>query len=112
MPLSQLVSGPVSEFMTEPGPSIQTFPAASATSPPVPHVPSVQRALEDAPPPVDTAPSPSAPGTTGAPEAQAGGGATQDLDDLAHRLYPKIRPYLKRELWLDRERAGSLTGLS
>jgi hypothetical protein len=68
-------------------------------------VPSAQRALEDAPPPVDTAPSPSAPGTPGAQ-------GTQDLDDLAQRLYPKIRPYLKRELWLDRERAGSLTGLS
>jgi hypothetical protein len=74
-------------------------------------VPSAQRALEDAPPPVDTAPPPSAPGTQGAPGTQAGGG-TQDLDDLAHRLYPKIRPYLKQELWLDRERAGSLTGLS
>jgi hypothetical protein len=53
--------------------------------------------LEAEPPPVLT--------------AQAGGG-TQDLDELAQRLYPKIRPYLKRELWLDRERAGSLTGLS
>jgi hypothetical protein len=71
-------------------------------------VASVQRALEDAPPPVVSAQTPPA---TGAPGAQAGGG-TQDLDDLAHRLYPKIRPYLKRELWLDRERAGSLTGLS
>jgi hypothetical protein len=30
------------------------------------------------------------------------------LDDLARKLYPKIRPYLKRELWLDRERAGML----
>ncbi|MGH2706302.1 MAG: hypothetical protein ACRDJ4_14825 [Actinomycetota bacterium] len=34
-----------------------------------------------------------------------------DLDDLARRLYPKIRPYLRRELWLDRERAGRLTDL-
>jgi len=36
---------------------------------------------------------------------------TDDLDDLARRLYPKIRPYLKRELWLDRERAGMLVDL-
>jgi len=34
-----------------------------------------------------------------------------DMDDLARRLYPKIRPYLKRELWLDRERAGMLADL-
>jgi len=107
--------------MTEPGPSIQTFPAAlgavsSATVPQpevqswsLPDVLSAQRVLEDAPPPVDTAQTPSAPATAG---AQAAGGGTQDLDDLARRLYPKIRPYLKRELWLDRERAGSLTGLS
>jgi hypothetical protein len=94
--------------MSERAPSIQTFPQAFATSPSVPDVPSAQRALEDAPPPVDTAPT--APAAT--PGAQAGGSGTQDLDDLAHRLYPKIRPYLKQELWLDRERAGSLTGLS
>ncbi|MEA2567080.1 MAG: hypothetical protein QOD49_2257, partial [Actinomycetota bacterium] len=47
-----------------------------------------------------------------APAPATAGGGTQDLDELAQRLYPKIRPYLKRELWLDRERAGSLTGLS
>jgi hypothetical protein len=34
-----------------------------------------------------------------------------DLDALARKLYPMIRPYLKRELWLDRERAGMLTDL-
>jgi hypothetical protein len=88
---------PVSEPVSEPRPSIQTFPEAPAPSPSIPDVASVQRALDDVPPPV--------------PTAQAGGG-TQDLDELAQRLYPKIRPYLKRELWLDRERAGSLTGLS
>jgi hypothetical protein len=107
--------------VAEPGPSIQTFPATPGALPsvavPQPEVqswsladmPSAQRALEDAPPPVDTAKTPPAPATAG---AQAAGGGTQDLDDLARRLYPKIRPYLKRELWLDRERAGSLTGLS
>jgi hypothetical protein len=42
----------------------------------------------------------------GAPGAGASSG---DLDDLARKLYPKIRPYLKKELWLDRERAGLLT---
>jgi len=37
--------------------------------------------------------------------------AMPDLDALARKLYPMIRPYLKRELWLDRERAGMLTDL-
>lgn len=41
--------------------------------------------------------------------SKAPGEATQDLDDLAQKLYPKLRPYLKKELWLDRERAGMLT---
>jgi hypothetical protein len=41
--------------------------------------------------------------------AAAGGAGGGDLDDLARKLYPKIRPYLKKELWLDRERAGLLT---
>ena len=53
-----------------------------------------------------------------APPAAAPGGAQgqghaggMDLDDLARRLYPRIRPYLKRELWLERERAGMLADL-
>jgi hypothetical protein len=41
--------------------------------------------------------------------SSAPSGAAQDLDDLAQKLYPKLRPYLKKELWLDRERAGMLT---
>jgi len=40
-----------------------------------------------------------------------GSAPTDDLDALARKLYPMIRPYLKRELWLDRERAGMLTDL-
>ena len=27
------------------------------------------------------------------------------------RLYPKLRPYLRKDLWLDRERAGLLADL-
>ncbi|HYP22082.1 MAG TPA: hypothetical protein VEV43_00750, partial [Actinomycetota bacterium] len=35
-----------------------------------------------------------------------------DLDDLARRLYPRLRPYLRKELSLDRERAAAnLRGL-
>ena len=33
-----------------------------------------------------------------------------DLEDLARRLYPRIRPYLRKELSLDRERAGMTLG--
>lgn len=53
-----------------------------------------------------------APGDPGMPPAASSSIAEPpDLDDLARRLYPKIRPYLRRELWLDRERAGRLTDL-
>lgn len=34
-----------------------------------------------------------------------------DLDELAMRLYPKLRPYLRKDLWLDRERSGLLADL-
>ena len=74
---------------------------ASTTAPSGPPGASpVQRV--DAPaatPPAAAAPAPGAPGA---------GASSGDLDDLARRLYPKIRPYLKKELWLDRERAGLL----
>jgi hypothetical protein len=127
MPLSPPLSPPADGH----GPSIQTLHAAqnavSAVSLPppqapltqvwpAPDAPGLQRALEAAAPPVAAAPT--SPATGAGPAAATpggaapGGGGTQDLDDLAHRLYPKIRPYLKQELWLDRERAGSLTGLS
>jgi hypothetical protein len=125
-PLSMPLSPPASD---PGGLSIQTFPAAHADpftgsmpqpqaplpqSWPPPDLPPVQRELEAVAPPVEAAQPPPATEPAPAPAAVAGGagGGTQDLDDLAQRLYPKIRPYLKRELWLDRERAGSLTGLS
>ena len=75
-----------------------TPPAAAA---PVPSesasVPlGLQRAAEG---PASAAPPPAAPGPTG------------DLDELAERLYDRIRFHLKSELRLDRERAGLLTDL-
>ncbi|TMK50351.1 MAG: hypothetical protein E6G66_07665 [Actinobacteria bacterium] len=81
-------------------------PAGETPEPPLPADPlpvPVQRAADDAPStPTITASAAPAP-------AAAAGGAGGDLDDLARKLYPKIRPYLKKELWLDRERAGLLT---
>jgi hypothetical protein len=67
----------------------------------------IQRATDDAgtgtpPPAVAT----STPG--GGPLA---GGSDKDLDELAHRLYDRIRRRLSRELLADRERAGMLTDL-
>jgi len=37
--------------------------------------------------------------------------STQELDELARRLYDRIRGRLKAELHLDRERAGLVTDL-
>lgn len=56
---------------------------------------------------------PTAEGTsTPAPAPAPGGaGAGGDLDDLARRLYDRIRDQLKRELRLDRERHGMLTDI-
>jgi hypothetical protein len=123
-------SMPLSPPASDPGGlSIQTIPAAHAhpftgsmpqpqaslpQSWPPPDLRPVQRELEAVAPPLEAAQAPPATEPAPATAAAAGGagGGTQDLDDLAQRLYPKIRPYLKRELWLDRERAGSLTGLS
>jgi hypothetical protein len=69
---------------------------------PAPSLP-VQRAEDQAP----STPAVTASAAPAPPEAGAAGG---DLDELARQLYPRIRPYLKKELWLDRERAGMLTG--
>ena len=77
--------------------------------------PSVQR-VEDGPAPGSTTASTS-PGAapSAAPLAShevahepAAASVPPDIDELARRLYPRLRPYLKRELWLDRERAGLL----
>jgi hypothetical protein len=82
-------------------------PAGEAPERPLPVDPipvPLQRAADEAPstPTVTASAAP-------APAAAAGGAGGGDLDDLARKLYPKIRPYLKKELWLDRERAGLLT---
>jgi hypothetical protein len=65
--------------------------------------PALQRAPAD--PPVDTATA--APGTATAP----GGPPAADLDELARRLYDRLRLRLRAELRLDRERSGHLTDL-
>jgi hypothetical protein len=54
-------------------------------------------------PPVDPAPA--------VPAAAPGGAPGADLDELARRLYDRIRLRLRTELRLDRERSGQLTDL-
>jgi hypothetical protein len=44
----------------------------------------------------------------GAAGAGGGGGSETELDELAKRLYGRMRQQLRRELILDRERSGSL----
>jgi hypothetical protein len=56
------------------------------------------------PPPVEAAAAPAAPPAPGT-------AAAPDLDDLARRLYDRIRARLRAELRLDLERAGMLTRL-
>jgi hypothetical protein len=53
------------------------------------------------------------PGSASAtPAADAASGPTErELDDLARRLYDRIRLRLRRELIVDRERAGVLIDL-
>jgi hypothetical protein len=57
------------------------------------------------PPPAPPAPGSTAPGTT----AGHAGANSAELDELAKRLYGRLRVMLKHELRLDRERAGVLT---
>jgi hypothetical protein len=90
------------------------FTAPSAPFQPPPAAP-VQRAARDAPPatPVQRAdlgappPAPSTAAATAPPAAALV--PAQDLDDLARRLYERIRARLRAELRLDLERAGMLT---
>jgi hypothetical protein len=91
----------------EPAPSVQRqadgsdgVAAAPATPPPAvvePSVPAVQLA-----PSAPSAPDGTATGTT----------SREDLDELASRLYPRIRVQLRRELLRDRERSGTLIEVS
>lgn len=76
-------------------PSVAPSHAAQATTPsqgPRPVPAGVQRAPAD---------------EKAAPEPKP---APLDLDDLARRLYPRLRPYLRKELSLDRERAALVLG--
>jgi hypothetical protein len=85
---------------------------AAAANPVVQSVP-LQREPEDGAPPVATPPpvEPGAAALTAAAGAAPSGLPTGDkeLDDLAHRLYDRIRSRLRLELLIDRERTGTLS---
>ena len=89
-------------------------PAPSAETAATPGT--VQRAAEDdlaAPPPVAGPPAAAGAAPLTPPGGSGPGAAAtpEQLDELARRLYDKIRYRLKAELRLDRERAGLLTDL-
>ena len=65
----------------------------------------VQRAPEPEAPAVDGSPS----SATGVTAAAASGDSEKDMDELAGKLYDRIRGRLRTELLVDRERAGLLT---
>ena len=80
--------------------------------------PPVQRETGDTAPPADASAAPppaEAPAAAGAPDPAAAAVAPAqlagpgDLDELARRLYERIRARLRAELRLDMERAGMLT---
>ncbi|MGH9281525.1 MAG: hypothetical protein ACRD0S_01170, partial [Acidimicrobiales bacterium] len=96
-----------------PPPAPDPTPVAAGAATPA----DVQRAEEEVAAPTaapDSPPTAGPPAATGTVPAGAGGGAPptpEQLDELARRLYDKLRWRLKAELTLDRERAGLLTDL-
>ena len=86
------------------------FRSASTDQPDEPSVaPTEPTTVERTVPAVPTvSPEATAPTTSAGPTPTAGT-PTADLDELARRLYGRLRVMLKHELRLDRERAGLLT---
>jgi hypothetical protein len=80
-----------------------------------PGVPSIQRATEEPTPAAEAAaPVVATPAVTSAPAAAGAGGpaaAGTDVDELVNRVYDALAARLRAELWLDRERAGTLMDL-
>jgi hypothetical protein len=95
LPTETYVHAPNAPAAPVPTPHAATPPRATpalAASPGAPAPHGVQRAPVDEPPAAKP------------PEKEL------DLDDLARRLYPRLRPYLRKELSLDRERAALVLG--
>jgi hypothetical protein len=80
-----------------------------------PSMPSVQRAAEEPAPAAEPAAAvTAAPALASAPTvsgAGAPGAAGTDVDELVNRVYDALAARLRTELWLDRERAGTLMDL-
>jgi hypothetical protein len=89
---------------------------AEAVDEPEAEAPMLQGVWYDAPAPgtssgVSTASPASAGPAIGAAPSPGQAAAETDMDELAGRLYDRIRTRLKSELLVDRERAGFLTDL-
>jgi hypothetical protein len=91
-----------SASLPEPAPVVSREPDRSATVEAINPVATVSREAEAATPAAASPPS------SGATATAAAG---PDLDDLARKLYDRLRGRLAAELRLDRERIGSLTDL-
>ncbi|ORA28194.1 hypothetical protein BST13_28975 [Mycobacterium aquaticum] len=80
-----------------------------------PELPSIQRATDEPAPTAETAaPVAAAPAVTSVPAASGSGApaaAGTDVDELVNRVYDALAARLRAELWLDRERAGTLMDL-
>lgn len=94
--------------------------AAAQLAPPLAGAPiPIQRAVEIPEIEVRPAPNEPAPGASPSPGASPGSPAASaspaerdhELDELARRLYGRIRARLSAELLADRERAGLITDL-
>jgi hypothetical protein len=80
-----------------------------------PGLPSIQRATDGPAPAAETAaPVTAAPAVTSVSAGSGSGGpaaAGTDVDELVNRVYDALAARLRAELWLDRERAGTLMDL-
>lgn len=78
-------------------------------------LPSIQRTTDESAPATEAAaPVAAAPAMTSAPAASGSGApaaAGTDVDELVNRVYDALAARLRAELWLDRERAGTLMDL-
>ena len=123
----EALAGSTSNRPYRTGPTVQTAPA-DATWPTAQAstallepaleegAPAVQRAAAGegtmAAPETEVSPSAASPAPAAGPEATASGGSEETrMEDLAGKIYDRIRLHLRNELLVDRERAGFLTDL-
>jgi uncharacterized protein DUF4157 len=106
LPLAPVIPATVQRAM-----AAVTAQAEAAEARAVTPVVTAQRQPDDATPPAPMAGGEAAAGGTASAGATNAEPSEQSMDELAGRLYDRIRGRLKTELLVDRERAGFLTDL-